>query len=226
MEISHVNIVLDAALQVPPCSEMEVMGKVPQASAHKTWILEGNTQGQSAVMIARAVVKPAGAEVPICVLNLRDNPVTIPKGTTIAEMELLPECSTMTVASTQERTSDVTEEQRRVLWEMATQAGDRLSQPEKEQLYTLLLEYEDLFAKGPDDFGRTGSLKHKISTGDAQPIRQQVRRIPPVQQEEARKLLREMLDKDVIQPSSSPWASPVVLVRKMGRHDSVWTTGR
>jgi len=78
------------------------------------------------------VVKPAGAEVPIHVLNLRDNPVTIPKGTAIAEMELLPECSTMTVASTQERTSDVTEE--------------------------------------PDDFGRTGSLKHKISNGDAQPF--------------------------------------------------------
>jgi len=197
-----------------PCSEMEVMGKVLQASAHNTWILEGNTQGRSAVMITRAVVKPAGAEIPIRVLNLRDNPVTIPKGTAIAEMELLPECSTMTIASTRERTSDVTEEQRCVLWEMATQAGDRLSQPEKEQLYTLLLEYEDLFAKGPDDFGRTGSLKHKISTGDAQPIRQQVRRIPPVQREEARKLLREMLDKDVIQPSSSPWASPVVLVRK------------
>jgi len=91
-----------------------------------------------------------------------------------------------------------------------------LSQPEKEQLYTLLLECEDLFAKGPDDFGQTGSLKHKISTGDAQPICQQVRRIPPVQREEARKLLKEMLDKDVIQPSSSPWASPVVLVRKDG----------
>jgi len=32
--------------------------------------------------------------------------------------------------------------------------------------------YEDLFAKGPDNFGQTGSLKHKISIGDARPIRQ------------------------------------------------------
>ena len=33
-------------------------------------------------------------------------------------------------------------------------------------------------------------------------------------QHEVRKLLDEMLQKDVIQPSASPWASPVVLVQK------------
>ena len=38
--------------------------------------------------------------------------------------------------------------------------------------------------------------------------------MPTFQKDEARKLVKEMLDKDVIQPSESPWASPVVLVRK------------
>ena len=46
------------------------------------------------------------------------------------------------------------------------------------------------------------------------PIRQPFRRVPPPQREEMRRLLNDMLERDVIQPSASPWASPVVLVRK------------
>ena len=39
-------------------------------------------------------------------------------------------------------------------------------------------------------------------------------RIPPFRREEARKLLQDMLKKRVISPSKSPWASPIVLVKK------------
>ena len=35
-ETYHINVVLDSTLQIPPCSEMEVMGKVPIAATNKT----------------------------------------------------------------------------------------------------------------------------------------------------------------------------------------------
>ena len=114
----------------------------------------------------------------------------------------------------QERASDVPVGRRRILWEMVEKSENRLSGEEREQLFALLVEYDDLFATGPEDFGRTGKLKHEIDTGESRPIRQQVRRIPSFRREEATKLRKEMLTKDVIQPSSSPWASPVVLVGK------------
>ena len=41
-----------------------------------------------------------------------------------------------------------------------------------------------------------------------------VRRVPPQHHEEVRKLLDDMLERGVIEPSTSPWASPIVLVRK------------
>ena len=57
-------------------------------------------------------------------------------------------------------------------------SGDRLNlQQQQHQLFTLLLEYHDLFAKGPDDFGRTGKIKHRINMGESPPIRQPVCRI-------------------------------------------------
>ena len=45
-------------------------------------------------------------------------------------------------------------------------------------------------------------------------MRQRSRRIAPAQREETTKMLQDMLNKQVIQPSTSPWASPIVLVRK------------
>ena len=56
--------------------------------------------------------------------------------------------------------------------------------------------------------------QHKIDTGNSPPIRQQTRRMPTIRKDQASKLVHEMLDKDVIQPSESPWASSVVLVKK------------
>ena len=83
-----------------------------------------------------------------------------------------------------------------------------------EQLFALLFDYADIFAADQDDLGRTGKIKHKINTGDSSPIRQPVRRVPPIRRDEARTLLQGMLQKGVIKPSTSPWASPIVLVKK------------
>ena len=58
-----------------------------------------------------------------------------------------------------------------------------------------------------------------INTGAASPIRQRAPRYSPVQKEEIEKQLKEMLASDIIEPSSSPWASPVLLVKKS---DGTW----
>ena len=57
-------------------------------------------------------------------------------------------------------------------------------------------------------------MKHNISTGEARPIRQRCRRLPWSQQVKAEKQVKEMLEKDLIQPSTSPWSSPIILVKK------------
>ena len=97
---------------------------------------------------------------------------------------------------------------------MVEQCEEDLSTEQKKQLYHLLLAYADIFADGCDELGRTNCVKHVINTGDHPPIRQPCRRIPASRGEQAHQLVQEMLQKDVIQPSSSPWVSSVVLVQK------------
>ena len=108
----------------------------------------------------------------------------------------------------------VDEHQRNQLSKLADEA--ELSPMESEAFYQLLLTYADLFAADSKDLGPTRKLRHTIHTGDAEPIRQSVRRISPQQREGVKTLLAEMLDSGVIESSTSPWASPIVLVKKDG----------
>ena len=75
-------------------------------------------------------------------------------------------------------------------------------------------EYSFLFAMNSLDLGQMDLVKHHIQLDNYTPIKDRYRRIPPHQYEEVRKHLKEMLNIGAIRCSNSPWASPVVLVRK------------
>ena len=57
--------------------------------------------------------------------------------------------------------------------------GYETNMEEKEQLFTLLLEYRDLFARSSDDFGCSGKIKHAIDTVGCKPIHQCNHRMSP-----------------------------------------------
>ena len=56
--------------------------------------------------------------------------------------------------------------------------------------------------------------QHTIDTSDHPPIKQHDQRIPFALRERVEKMVAEMLEQGVIQPSKSPWSSPIVLVAK------------
>ncbi|GFW60701.1 retrovirus-related Pol polyprotein from transposon 412 [Trichonephila clavipes] len=85
---------------------------------------------------------------------------------------------------------------------------------QKSSAERLFQEFEDVFSRNSSDIGHTTVTQHRIDTADHPPIKQHPRRLPFAKQEEVGTLLREMQENDIIEPSSSPWASPIVLVRK------------
>ena len=90
----------------------------------------------------------------------------------------------------------------------------QLSDEGSSQLGYLLAEYHDTFSLSDNERGETDLVEFKINTGDAPPKKQAARRIPFAARQEIAKQLEEMQKNNVIKPSKSPWASPVVLVRK------------
>ena len=76
------------------------------------------------------------------------------------------------------------------------------------------LVFSDVFASNPRKPSLVKTMEHRIITGDAQPVRQKPRRIPQAWNSEVNDQIQEMLENDIIPPSSSPWNVPIILVKK------------
>lgn len=85
---------------------------------------------------------------------------------------------------------------------------------ETEAIRKLVAENADVFAWSDDQMGCTGILKHRIVLTTDVPTAQPYRRFPPSQLKEVRNHLDSLLAQDIISPSTSPYAAPIVLVRK------------
>ena len=97
---------------------------------------------------------------------------------------------------------------------MFNHIGTSLSELEREEVVSFLKKNSDVFAKSEFDLGRTGLVKHVIDTGDNKLFKQQLRRHPMAHLPLIDEHVDKMLQNGIIEPSSSPWASNVVLVRK------------
>ena len=93
-------------------------------------------------------------------------------------------------------------------------SGAGLDVQQSLQLRLLLEEYGDIFAARDEDCRRTGLVQHAIDTGSARPIRLRPHRLALAKRQAAEDKVREMAAGGVIEPSSSPWAAPAVLVKK------------
>ncbi|MGH0124627.1 UNVERIFIED_CONTAM: hypothetical protein FKN15_076715 [Acipenser sinensis] len=94
--------------------------------------------------------------------------------------------------------------------------GDGLTLEQQSQLDALLKKWQQVFSVHEEDYGWTGIVQHQIPTGNAAPIRERYRPVPPTLYKEIRTLLQGMLDGGVVRDSCSPWAAPIVLVQKDG----------
>ena len=92
--------------------------------------------------------------------------------------------------------------------------ADSLELEQKKEVESLLKEYADIFASNPKKPKRVNTLQHQIITDESQPVFNKPRKIPNAWQTEVEKQIGEMAENDIIRPSSSPWNSPILLVKK------------
>ena len=163
--------------------------------------------------VARALVEPKSTSLPLSILNTSVVPITLYAGSTIATMSQIDPPSEVSQVD-ESRSPQVSEEKQQLAWQLAQSSCIELEPGERQLFYELLLRHVDVLASSTTDLGRTNKMRHNIETGDSPPIRQGDRRLPPHRRDEVRRLLSQMLEGGVIEPSSSPWAAPVVLVQK------------
>jgi len=143
----------------------------------------------------------------IQVVNTSPSPVTIYQSTTLGQFTPLSELLLVESQLPASPSSDS------LPLSDIDLSDSELSSDQQQQLLALLYDYSDLFATDNGSLGRTSVVKHAIHT-EGQPIRQSVRRQPAVLQNAIDNEVQQMLHNEIIQPSSSPWSSPVVMVKK------------
>ena len=92
--------------------------------------------------------------------------------------------------------------------------GAELTAEQESKVCRMALKYQDEFKSPEGENGRTEVTEHGIDEQDNHPIKGNYISLPFARQVACDKEVEKMLDDDIIEPSDSPWASPVVMVTK------------
>ena len=165
--------------------------------------------------MAATLARRQGKFVPIRVLNPSGRKRFIGMGDVMATyqaVDVLEATGRQKTRSAREESVDqpLTKE----LEDLYHRSREGLAPRDQGHLRDLLEEYQDIFSTEGKQLGKTSLVQHTISTGSHRPIKQPPWRAPLGQEEIVQEELDKMLRLGVIEPSSSAWASPVVLVKK------------
>ena len=84
----------------------------------------------------------------------------------------------------------------------------------RRQLESLIANYTDVFAVEDEKLGTTDAMSYTIDTGNAAPVASQRYKTPYYLRKELRRIIDANLKSGLLEPCSSPWAAPVLLVKK------------
>ena len=146
----------------------------------------------------------------LLIANLSNHPRTIKRGSRLATATPVDESDVFSPTDTRRPTCSIS-------YRPPTDLviGTQLSDFEQAEIRKLLLRLgPQLFATDDRPYGRTSAGSHPVLTGEQTPIAQGMRPTAPADRQVVREEVRKMLETGAIRPSSSPWASPIVLVRK------------
>ena len=88
---------------------------------------------------------------------------------------------------------------------------DELTEEQRKEVKELLAKYPDILTSIP---GKTELLQHDIKLSTTEPVRSNVYSIPYKTREVMESEIDEMIELGVIEPSISPYSSPILLVPK------------
>ncbi|XP_045198753.1 uncharacterized protein LOC123553066 [Mercenaria mercenaria] len=225
-EVPDVNRVTVAKRQViPPSTVMRVKCSLDQKMPDYVVEPVHNVK----VLVPR-VVRGAGAEPLMCVMNTSDRYRLLRKGMEIGRAYPVDgfldsnhdSCDeTPGACGVTEGSPDSPDESYTLtngipvhLQHVYLDSSKHLNEDQKIQLAQLLIEFQDVFARDEFDLGKVTKIEHSIDTDDAKAVRQRMRRTPATFVGKGEAHLGKMLKAGVIQESTSEWASAPFLIQK------------
>lgn len=141
----------------------------------------------------------------ILLKNETQHDITIPPRTVLAEIHAVQQ------VMEREPSNHLTAPEKKMEFEFGDSA---LPLEWKERITRLLNSMPEVFSQHDMDFGHTDRVRHRIKLSDDTPFKHRARPIHPQDVDAVKKHLQELLESGIIRESESPFASPIVVVRK------------
>jgi len=191
--------------------------------------------------LATALIDPKAEQTVVRILNPHKESVTLHQHSEVATVDEIDQCyfldqedeetitqemAVRSIGDTSLGPSDVEEmktenaalsqELPEHLEDLYNKSTQDMKETDAALVWQLLVDYQTVFAKDKNDLGRLHSKygEHEILTGDAAPVRQRPYRTPTAFKGVEEQEIDRMQKMGVIRKSTSPWASPIVLVKK------------
>ncbi|CAL9698844.1 unnamed protein product [Knipowitschia caucasica] len=210
--LGHIRLASKRSIIVPPRSELLVWGraKVGPCSSNYCALVEA-MPGDCGVGVAKTLVEVKKGRLPVRVCNPHPYSVTINRFERLGrlfsveagdvhgvdDLSLsLVEDGVVEVALVNFAEAQMNVERPPGVVDLSERAD--LSEPQQEQLRALLAKWGKVFAQHEEDFGRANIVQHRIPTGNADPVRERYRPVPPLLYKEVKSLLSGMLQQGVI----------------------------
>ncbi|UYV76613.1 hypothetical protein LAZ67_14001466 [Cordylochernes scorpioides] len=204
---------------IPPKSIKRVVARTPNVAGIKNCVIEGSRKLllEKELFIPSSYVTKWHGPANIWVTNFSKNQIPIPSGMCVAQFikiqpqEICPivEANENYVPKGVESTYKMSKLEENIL----SCISPELPPSHKIELLEHLVRFSELFnpiTKSPSEL----ITKHKIATGDARPLKRRPYRVSPSESKVIQEKVDRMMEIGVVHPSKSPWASPIVFIRK------------
>ncbi|PIK39238.1 putative thy-1 membrane glycoprotein isoform X1 [Apostichopus japonicus] len=212
---------------IPARSELIITGKCRQLGKGKSYIAMIEPMEQRNlprnVKIAKSLAEVKDGNIPVRVMNANPYEVKLHGSMKLGKLFKIENQDIDTTSHTDLEFIDEDTVEVGINLQQATVApqskdidiNSAILTPNQEmQLHELLHRHRGVFSTGSADLGHATTIQHRIPTGDTPPIKERHRRIPPQMYQEVKQHIRDMLEHGVIKESHSPWAAPIVIVKK------------
>ena len=183
---------------------------------------------QASVFIAKGIPKIAETgDCRVLIANTSTDDVRIPAGTQIGSLSCLDleeydqlDLNTIMTAAQKDETAEALVNKLLASPDQRTPIDDLslkdsvLDSDQQAKLHSILSHFADRFVTNNQRPSQTTLTKMKIDTAEATPVNQAPYKRGPSEKEFIEKTIKENEDGKIIRKSHSPWASPVVIIRK------------
>lgn len=164
------------------------------------------TELQKGIFIASTLVKPTNGKIPIRILNTTDSDLVINSiNLTFHKASDYDVCTFPAINNSADRVKNL----------FNSLSLNHLNKEEQLSIETICAKYSDVFFLPGDKLGTTKLYEHTITLKpNMAPVYVKPYRMPHSQKGELKKQVDNLLEQNIIEPCSSEWSSPVVLVPK------------